>query len=99
MISDFSSISLDYLILNKPIIYLNNLDKEYNENRGFILEDNYKLFMPGENVLNYIELMDSIKINLSDDVNKQKREKIIPLVHKFIDNKASRRIIEIMENL
>lgn len=99
MISDFSSISLDYLILNKPIIYLNNLDKEYNENRGFILEDNYKLFMPGENVLNYTELMDSIKINLSDDVNKQKREKIIPLVHKFIDNKASRRIIEIMENL
>ena len=96
MISDFSSIALDYLILNRPIVYLNNLDEEYLQNRGAILEDNYKMFMPGASVYNYSDLIAGIEDCLGVDSYKHTREKLLPLVHKYPDKFASQRIFECM---
>ena len=96
MISDFSSITLDYLILNRPIIYLNNLTDEYSQNRGMILPDNFSIFMPGHKVRTYKDLEDKIIDSLTIDSTRALREKTIPLIHKYCDNKASERIFEIM---
>lgn len=99
MISDFSSVTLDYLILNRPVIYLNNLSEEYQQNRGMILPDNTKLFMPGSKVNNYTKLEFAIERNLYHDEFKAERERILPLIHKYQDNKSSERIYEIMKGL
>ena len=56
MISDFSSVTIDYIMLNKPILYLSNYLEQYKQGRGFILPDNYKIMMPGENVCDYENL-------------------------------------------
>ena len=96
MISDFSSVTLDYLIANKPIIYLDNLTNEYSKNRGLILPDNYRIFMPGHKVKTYLDLEDKLLKSLFKDDMKDLREKAIPLIHKYRDDKACERIFDIM---
>lgn len=96
MVSDFSSVTLDYLIINRPVIYLDNLTADYSQNRGMILPDNYELFMPGHKVKTYFDLEDKILKSLFEDDMRTLREKTIPLIHKYQDNKASERIFKIM---
>ena len=99
MITDFSSIGIDYLITKKPIIFLNTLAQEYNNIRGFILEDNYELLEPGEKVYNFVQLLAAISDALTNDSWKEKRLNSIPLLHKYCDSNASARIYDIMNRL
>lgn len=99
MITDYSSIGIDYLITSKPIIYLTQTSKEYSKNRGFILPDNYEIFMPGDKVHNFNKLINAIEDSLTVDSWKNSRTKALPLLHKYVDDKASERICEIMKNL
>lgn len=99
MITDFSSIAIDYLILKKPIIFLDSLSNEYQKNRGFILEDNYSLLMPGKKVTSFQNLLHEITDSLTIDTYKEKRLKDLSLLYKYFDNKSSERIVNIMENL
>lgn len=99
MITDFSSIGIDYLITQKPIIFLNSLAEEYNKNRGFTLEDNYEILMPGEKVYNFDQLLNAIEEAIMTDHWKAQRLKILPLLHKYCDGNASERIYEIMKGL
>lgn len=99
MITDFSSIALDYLIAEKPVIFLNSLSEEYNKNRGFILEDNYEQLMLGDKVSDFKQLLNSIAgAILTDSWNKNKLSNI-SLIHKFRDNGSSERIYQIMKGL
>ena len=99
MITDFSSIGIDYLITKKPIIFLNSLAKEYNKNRGFTLEDNYEIMMPGEKVYNFNQLLKAIEDAILTDSWKEQRLKMLPLLHKYCDSNASERIYQIMKVL
>jgi CDP-glycerol glycerophosphotransferase (TagB/SpsB family) len=99
MITDYSSIGIDYLIGGKPIIYLTQTSDEYSKNRGFILPDNYQIFMPGEKVKSYIELSKAIEDSLTVDSWKAKRLDALPILHKFADSRASERIYDIMKNI
>ncbi len=99
MITDFSSIGVDYLITGKPIIFLNSLANEYNKNRGFTLEDNYEILMPGEKVYNFSQLISSIEDALGNDSWKIKRNNMLPFIHKHCDGKSSERIYNIMKGL
>lgn len=99
MISDFSSITYDYLILSKPVIFINNLEDEYNKNRGLILEDNYELLMPGQKVSNFGQLCSVIEDAIIHDSWKEERMAKLPLIHKYMDDKSSQRVYEIMKGL
>lgn len=99
MISDFSSVAIDYMILNKPVIYLNNLSDEYNKNRGMVLEDNIDFLMVGTKANSFNQLLEGISNDLEKDLSKDEREKILPLLHKYLDNKACERIFKIMRTL
>ena len=99
MITDFSSIGIDYLITGKPIIFLNSLANEYNKNRGFTLDDNYEILMPGEKVYNFSQLISSIEDALGEDSWKTKRYNMLPLIHKYRDGKSSERVYNIMRGL
>ena len=99
MISDYSSIALDYAILNKPIVYLDNLSQDYNKNRGFILEDNYKMFIPGIKVKNFEQLLTTIKSTTHNNQNSKILSEQIPIIHKYVDNKSCERIYKIMKGL
>ena len=60
LIADYSSIMVDYTILNKPIIlFAYDLDDYINEERGFSFD--YKEKVPGKIVYDIDELIESIK--------------------------------------
>lgn len=46
MITDYSSLGVEFTFLDKPVIYLNNDVKEYEKNRGIIFSD-IDFWMPG----------------------------------------------------
>ncbi len=99
MITDFSSIAIDYLISKKPVIFLNSTVDSYSQNRGFILEDNHEILMAGPKVRTFKELLSEIKNALTIDSWKRIREEKLSLMHKHFDSKASERIYKIMKGL
>lgn len=98
IISDFSSITVDYAISKKPILYLTNYLQNYQEGRGFILPDNLKILMPGETVSNYQELKEKASFCLRNN-NANYSEKELKLIYKYLDGNSCERIFEIMKNL
>ena len=99
MISDFSSVAVDYLVLNRPVVYLNNYDEEYKTKRGVVLEDNYTVFMPGSKVNNFNELLIAVDNNIKNDISKDLRIHNMPFIHKYMDGNSCERIYEIMKGL
>ena len=97
MISDFSSIVVDYAITKKPILIIDSLTNDYAENRGFILKDNFKMLTPGERICTFKELLHSIYDNLNN--NMCNYESMLPLLHKYTDGNACKRILDIMKNM
>lgn len=79
LITDYSSIYFDYLLLNKPIIFLPFDYDKYIENRELYF--NYEEITPGEKVYSFIELEN--KMLEKNDKYKEKRKEI---KEKFIEN-------------
>ncbi|MBQ3641915.1 CDP-glycerol glycerophosphotransferase family protein, partial [bacterium] len=99
MVSDYSSAPIDYLILNRPVIYLNSLAEGYSAKRGMILEENYEILMPGVKVVTYKDFEQQLLDNLYKDSYKQERERLLPLIHKYMDFNSCKRIYKVIESL
>ncbi|PKP61958.1 hypothetical protein CVT91_01200 [Candidatus Atribacteria bacterium HGW-Atribacteria-1] len=99
LLTDYSSIYFDFLLLNRPIIFVvPDLDK-YKSARNFALEP-FTFWMPGKIVKSFEELKDSI-IAYSNDCNidQEKRRMINSLVNKYSDGNSSKRIWDKISNL
>ncbi|MCM2981960.1 CDP-glycerol glycerophosphotransferase family protein [Niallia circulans] len=92
LITDYSSIFFDTLLIDLPVIFAPTDLDEYTENRGFMLEP-YQYFTPGPTVNSFEELKSNI-YSLIDGIDPyiDHRERIRNLVFKFLDNKASQRV-------
>jgi CDP-glycerol glycerophosphotransferase len=96
LVTDYSSVFFDYLLLNKPIIfYLFDLENYLKEDRGLYLDVNDVL--PGKIVYKYQSLIEEIDkiLFLSGEEKKWKikREKILELSFKYKDGNSAKRII------
>jgi len=95
LITDYSSIYLDYLILNKPVLfYAYDLEDYKRKNRELYF--NYEEFTPGAKVFNFSDLKEALLeflINNSDPY-KVAREKFVPLIHEHRDGNSAERIYE-----
>lgn len=98
IISDFSSITIDYAILNKPILYLYNYLENYKQGRGFILPDNFNILMPGETVLNYEDLKEKI-LKCCNNKKANYTEAETDILYKYKDGNSCARILEVIKNL
>lgn len=81
LISDYSSIAVDYMLLDRPIGYvLTDLDR-YKETRGFVFDDPLK-YMPGEKIYDLNGLKKFIRqaARGEDDFGEQRR-KLLPQMH------------------
>ena len=75
LIADYSSIMVDYTILEKPaILFTYDLDDYLYKERGFYFD--YKEMVPGKLVYNIDELIDSIK---EEDFRLEKMEEFLKL--------------------
>ena len=94
LITDYSSIYADYLLLNKPIIFSCPDIEKYKNDRGFVV-DNPALLMPGVIVKSQDELMYHLnQIIQGNDVYKNIREEKLPFFHNHVDGNASKRLLD-----
>jgi CDP-glycerol glycerophosphotransferase (TagB/SpsB family) len=94
LITDYSSIYFDYLLVNKPIVFFIYDKNEYLKYRGdFMLE--FRDFTPGLKPENIHELKENILSALNNDTFYTEREK---LRQKLFDVKSSGHSSEIIFN-
>ena len=97
LITDYSSIYFDYLLLNRPIIFTPVDVESYKNTRGLLLEP-YEFWIPGDICLNYNELTEKILENLKADKNKESREDIRKIVHRHKDSNSTNRVIKLIDD-
>lgn len=94
LITDYSSISNDFLLLNRPMIFTLDDFEDYRNSRGFSVDDPSQYF-PGYHVYNKKELLNAINELLDGkDLYLEDRMKMLPLMHKYTDGNSSKRIAE-----
>ena len=97
LISDYSSVSIDFLLLNKPIAFSLDDYEQYKNKRGFVF-DNPLEYMPGHHLYNFDDLK-SFLLDVAEgkDPYADDRKKIMPLVHNPCDNYCERIWNKILE--
>ena len=95
LISDYSSVYLEYLVLNRPICFTVGDMTEYSGKRGFVF-DNPLEFMPGDQLHCKEELYQFIRdIAQGVDNHKVERERVNSLVNHYKDANNCQRILAI----
>lgn len=99
LITDYSSVYFDYLLLDRPIIFTPLDIEEYRRNMGFLLEP-YDFWAPGPKCLTYDDLINSIGMYLRDsNYYKKERETICNIVHHYKDANSSQRVWQLVDEL
>lgn len=95
LIGDYSSVNLQYLLLDKPLVYVIPDIEEYKQMRGFVF-DNPEDYMPGYKVRTKEEFFDALNdFSTGVDRYKSERERIRRVVHKYNDGDACKRVLEL----
>lgn len=94
LITDYSSIYFDYLLIDKPIVFFDyDLEKYLNNSRDMYFE--YKEFTPGEKVRNQNDLEKEIINGLKDaSMYSEFREKMRNQVFKYPGEIGSEKIVK-----
>jgi len=92
LVTDYSSAYFDYLLLDKPILFISDDENEYAETRGFIL-DCPEFWRPGPKVTNIDEFITEASKLLNDPSYYHSERRLINnLVNLYIDDKAAKRV-------
>lgn len=97
LITDYSSVYVDFLLLDKPIIFSCPDLAKYQADRGFIVDDP-KLLMPGPVVGTQDKLFEILgDILAGRDGFREVRKEKMAFFHRYQDADSSRRLLEEME--
>lgn len=93
LITDYSSVWIDYEILDKPIFFMMEDYEEYKNSRGFIFRDfekrsPYPIIDSYENFLKFLKIYEKINLNNIEINNKY---------NKYKDDKSCERIIKYLK--
>lgn len=97
LLTDYSSVYFDYLLLNRPIGFVIDDFEEYKKNRGFAFDDPLSL-MPGAKIYTFDDLLkffDDLS-NGADDYSDE-RKKINDLCNYYKDDNNCKRCFELIE--
>ena len=83
LISDYSSVAVDYMLLDRPLAYVLTDMQQYKETRGFVFERPEE-YMPGEKVydLNGLEEF-AVHVSEGKDIYMQERRRLLPVMHQM----------------
>ena len=81
LISDYSSIAVDYLLLDRPIAFVLTDFERYEKARGFVFDDPLK-YMPGEKIYEFAQLKEFLThVGENLDLFAGERHRILPRMH------------------
>ena len=93
LVTDYSSIYLDFLLLDKPMIFIPYDLEQYQSYRGFLFD--YDTHTPGDKVGTQAEFIASIDRALNKpELGAKERALMKNLFHTYEDGKSSERILE-----
>jgi len=99
LITDYSSVYFDFLLCNKPLLFIPYDIDEYKHDVG-ILFDDYDFWTPGDKVFSYQGFIEAIdKILSGRDTFKSKREVVRDIFHYNQDENSSKKIIQLLSDL
>ena len=99
MISDYSSIAYDFLLLDRPIIYLIPDYDEYRNSKGFVF-NKVDAFMPGRKAYSFEDLLDSMREALDfPETYSAERNRVLDFRFDYTDDKAAERCYGQIMNL
>lgn len=91
LISDYSSIYSDYLLLNRPILFLTADVDIYEEQAGLLLKP-YDFWTPGPKATNFLEVRQAITAFVAgEDEFKDRRKEIASVFHEYMDGDSAKR--------
>lgn len=99
LLTDYSSVYFDYLLIDKPIGFVIDDIHTYKESVGYIVE-NPMDYMPGDKIYNIEELclfFDNLVNGI--DLYKKERENTNNLVNFYQDDKNSFRAVEVIKDI
>ena len=92
LITDFSSVCLDFMLLDRPIVFAGADREEYTKNRGFVIDDISSL-MAGENLECLEKLIEFIEdFSQNKDTYKKVRQRVNDKINTY-KNGACERIL------
>jgi len=92
LVTDYSSIYLDFLLVDKPIIFIPYDLKEYQSYRGFLFD--YDSNTPGDKVFTQEAFIKSLDSSLnSPEQYSAERKVVLDLFHKYQHGNSSSRIL------
>lgn len=98
LITDYSSILIDYLLVNKPCLFFSYDYHEFKIINGFLYD--YDELLPGPIVKSFENLVENIDFILDDkDHYIEKRQKFIDLAHQFVDSKSCSRVTDLIDEI
>ncbi|MCX5773226.1 MAG: CDP-glycerol glycerophosphotransferase family protein, partial [Fusobacteria bacterium] len=91
LMTDYSSVYFDFLLLNRKLIFIPSDIEEYDLNRGFVFEKYYDI-TPGEKVFTQEMLQKSLICE--EDLYIKEREYVKNMLHRYSDNNSCERVWE-----
>jgi len=99
LITDYSSIYFDWLLLDRPVIFVPVKIDEYRKERGWLFEP-YELWTAGPKCFDQHSLEVEIEKCLKDsDYFRRERQWILNIVHHYKDGHSKDRVINLLKRL
>lgn len=96
LVTDYSSVYFDYLLLDRPIIFTDCDVDSYTENRGLMLEP-LDFWRPGPVVNRMEDLLKTLEESLyGQDEYHLARERLMPFVHHYRDAGSTQRLFDLL---
>ena len=94
LISDYSSVTTDYLLLDRPIAFTLDDIEEYKNSRGFMF-DNICDWLPGKEIWNMTDFIDFAGMIADElDFDRHKRQNLRDKLLKYHDGNNSQRVLD-----
>lgn len=98
LITDYSSVYFDWLLINKPILFVSKDLKEYKGLRGLLIE-NYDFWTPGEKAENLSDFMRYSLESIYFDIYSKDRNNLKKEIHRFVDGESTKRVIDFIQSI
>lgn len=96
LITDYSSVYLDFMLKNKPMIFLVPDKDEYSKSRGGFALEPFDFWTPGGKVVSQKGLLKEItELINGEDHYHEKRAVVNSIVNKYSDNKSCERVFDL----
>jgi len=98
LITDYSSILMDYVLLDKPMIFFPYDIEEYKKTRGFNFE--VDSFYPGRSIFSFKQFLSDANLLLNDSsIDKTLRDQCLNKFHQYKKGNSTQAVIDLIEQL